>query len=110
MIFDERIFIRNEMLRGDVIYDLSFRFRDINLDNVNDIYLAISIIIIIATTLFEALIIAAFVFKFDIVIIFDVDDIAAIIIVVFKRSIFKFIVFDFDMKDYFIMSASFDKS
>ena len=46
-IFDKDIFVRNEVLRGDAIYNLSFRFRNINLNNINDIYLAISIIAVI---------------------------------------------------------------
>ena len=98
------------MLRDDAIYDSLFRFRDINLDNVNNIYLAINIIIIIATTLFKILIVVIFIFKFIIVIIFDVDDIVIIIIIVFERFIFKFIAFDFDIKRRLIINALFDKS
>ena len=109
MIFKKRIFVRNEILRNDAIYNLLFRFRNIDLNNVNDIYFAINIIII-ATTLFEALFIIIFVFKFVIVIIFNVDDIVIIIIIVFERFIFKLITFDFDIKDYFAISASLDKS
>ena len=97
------------MLRDDVIYNLSFRFRDINLDNINDIYLAINIIVIIATTLFETLIVVAFILKFVIIIIFNFDNIVVIIIVVFEKSVFKLIAFDFDIKRRFTMNASFDK-
>ena len=97
------------MLRDDAIYNLSFRFRDINFDNVNDIYLAISIIVIIITTLFEVFIVIIFIFKFVIVIVFNVDDIVIVIIIVFKKPIFKFIVFDFDIKKRLTMSALFDK-
>ena len=95
------------MLKNDAIYNLSFRFRDINLDNVNDIYFAINIIIIIATTFLKTLIVVIFVFKFVIVIIFDVDDI--VVIIIFERFVFKLIAFGFDIKRRFIMSASFDK-
>ena len=97
------------MLKNDAIYNSSFRFRNINFDNVNDIYLAINIIVIITTTLFETLIAVAFVFKLDIIIVFNVDDIVIIVIIVFKRSVFKLIAFDFNIKNCFIISASFDK-
>ena len=97
------------MLRNDVIYNLLFRFRDIDLNNINDIYFAINIIVIIATTLFKALIVVIFVFKFIIVIVIDVD-IFIVFIVAFEKLIFKFIVFDFDIKRRFIMSALFNKS
>ena len=98
------------MLKDNAIYNSLFRFQNINLDNVNDIYFAINIIIIIiATTLFKTFIIVVFVFKFIIVIVFNVDNIVIVIIVSFKRFIFKFIVFDFDIKRRFIMSALFDK-
>ena len=96
------------MLKGDVIYNLSFRFRDINLDSVNDINFAINIVII-TTTLFEAFITVAFVFKLVIVIVFDVD-IVVIIIIAFEKPVFKLIAFDFNIKKRFIMNASFDKS
>ena len=96
------------MLRDDAIYNSSFRFRNINFNNVNDIYFAINIIVIIATTLFEALIVF-FVFKFIIVIVINVN-IIIVIIVVFERFIFKLIAFNFDIKRRFIMSVSFDKS
>ena len=118
-MFNKRVFVRNEMLRDDAIYNSSFRFRNINLNNVNDIYFAINIIVIIATTLLEALI-ALFIFEFIIVIIINIDVnvvvITAIVIVivpfviVFKRLIFKFIAFDLDIKDCLAMNASFDKS
>ena len=96
------------MLKGDAIYNSSLRFRNINLNNVNDIYFAINIIVIITTTFFEALIVF-FVFKFIIVIIINVD-VVIIIVIVFEGFILKLIVFDFDIKNYFIMSASLDKS
>ena len=96
------------MLKNDAIYDLSFRFRNINLNNVNDIYFAIDIIVIIATTLFEAFIVVIFIFKFDIVIVVDINII--VIIIIFEKPVIKFIVFDFDIKRRLIMSASFDKS
>ena len=111
-IFDERIFIRNEMLRGDAIYNSLFRFRDINLSNVNDIYFAISIAVI-TTTLFKALI-ALFIFELVIIIVFDVDITAVIVIVtlviVSEKSVFKLIAFDLDIKNCLAMGASFDKS
>ena len=96
-------------MRNDAIYYLLFRFRNIDFSNVNDIYFAISIIIIIATTLFKTFIAAIFVFKFVIVIFFDVN-IVIIIIIVFKKFIFKLVAFDFDIKKRFIISALFDKS
>ena len=98
------------MLRDDAIYDSSFRFRNINFDNINDIYFAINIIVIIATTLFETLIVAAFILKLVIIIIFNINNIVIVIIVVFERFVFKLIVFDFNIKKRFTMSASFDKS
>ena len=107
------------MLKGDAIYNSSLRFRNINLNNVNDIYFAINIIVIITTTFFEALI-APFILEFIIVIIINicvnviVIIVIVIVIVLFviisEKSIFKFIAFDFDMKDCFIMNTSFDKS
>ena len=98
------------MLRDDAIYNSSFRFQNINFNNVNDINLAINIVII-ATTLFEIFIIIAFVFKLVIIIVFDINIIVIIIIIsFFERFIFKFIAFDFDIKNCFAMSASFDKS
>ena len=97
------------MLKDDAIHDLLFRFKNINLNNVNNIYFAIDIIVIIATTLFETLIVVVFVFKLVIVIVINVD-IVIIIIVVFERFVFKFITFDFDMKRRLAMSALFDKS
>ena len=96
------------MLKDDVIYDSSFRFRDINLNNINDIYFAIDIIVIITTTLFEALIAVVFIFKFNIIIVINVD--IVIIIVALKKSVIKLIVFDFNIKRRLIMNASFDKS
>ena len=98
------------MLKNDTIYDSSFRFRNINLDNVNDIYLAINIIIIITTTLFETLIVVIFIFKLIIIIVFNVNNIVIIIIIVFKKLIFKFIAFDFDIEKRLIINASLDKS
>ena len=98
------------MLKGDAIYDLSFRFRNINLDNINDIYFAINIIIVIATTFLETFVTVVFIFKFVIVIVFNVDDIVIVIIVIFERFVFKLIAFGFDIKDYFAMNILFDKS
>ena len=98
------------MLRNDVIYNLSFRLRDIDFNNVNDIYFAINIIVVIATTLFETLITVVFILKLVIVIIFDVINIIAIIIITFEKPIFKLIAFDFDIKRRLIMNASLDKS
>ena len=98
------------MLKDDVIYNSSFRFRDINFDNINDIYLAINIIVIIAITFLETLIIIVFIFEFIIVIVFDVDDVIIIIIIVFEKFVLKFIAFDFDIKKRFIMNVLFNKS
>ena len=95
------------MLRDNAIHNSSFRFRDINLDNVNDINLAINIAVI-ATTLLEIFIIVVFVLKLVIVIVFNVD-IVIIIIVVFEKPIFKLIAFGFNIKKRLTMSASFDK-
>ena len=97
------------MLKDDAIYDLSFRFRNINLDNVNDIYFAINIIVVIAITLFEDLIIIVFVFKLIIIIVFNINNIIIVIIIVFKEFVLKFIAFDFDIKRRFIMNALFNK-
>ena len=97
------------MLRDDAIYNLSFRFRNINFNNVNDIYFAINIIIIIATTFLKTLIVVVFIFKLIIVIVFNVN-IVIVIIVIFERVILKLIAFDFDMKKRFIINASLDKS
>ena len=99
------------MLRDDAIYNLSFRFRNINLSNINDIYFAINIIII-ATTLLKALIVF-FVFEFIIVIILNVDIIVVIVIIifviVFERPVLKLIAFDLNIKNYLIINASLDK-
>ena len=97
------------MLRDDAIYDSSFRFQDINLDNINDIYLAINIIAVITTTFFEILIVVVFVLKLVIVIVFNVNDIVIIIIVAFEKPVLKFIAFDFNIKRRLIMNASLDK-
>ena len=101
------------MLKNDIIYNLSFRLRSINLNNVNDIYFAINIAII-ATTLFKIFVIIVFILELVIVIVINVNIVVIIVIVsfiiVFERFIFKFIAFDFDIKNCFIMSASFDKS
>ena len=97
------------MLRDDAIYNLSFRFQNIDFDNINDINFTINIVII-AITLFEIFVIIALIFEFIIVIVFDVDIVVIIVIVFFKRFIFKLIAFGFDIKDCFIMSALFDKS
>ena len=99
------------MLKNDAIYNLLFRFRDINFNNVNDIYFAINIVII-ATTLFETFI-ALFVFKFIIIIVFNVNIVViiaiVIFVVVFKKFIFKLIAFDLDIKNCFTINALFDK-
>ena len=109
-IFDERIFIRNEMLRDDAIYNLLFRFQNINFNNVNDINFAINIAII-ATTLFKTFIIITLIFKLIIVIVFNVDIVIVIVIVfLFEKLIFKLIAFDLNMKDYLAINALFDKS
>ena len=96
------------MLKNDVFYNLSFRLRDIDLNNINDIYFAINIIIIIATTLLEALIADIFILKLIIVIIFNVD-IVIVIIVIFEKSVFKLITFDFNIKKRLIMNISFNQ-
>ena len=93
------------MLKSDAIYNSLFRFQNIDLNNINDIYFAINIIIIILTTLFETLIVVIFIFKFVIIIIFNVN-IAIIIIIVFEKPIFKFIAFDFNIKRRLAISAS----
>ena len=95
------------MLKSDAIYNSSFRFQDIDFNNINDIYFAINIIVIIATTLFEAFIVVVFVFKLNFIIVVIIIEV--FVIVVFKRFVFKFIAFDFDIKKRFAMSASFDK-
>ena len=112
MIFNKRVFVRNEVLKNDIIYNLSFRFRDINFNNINDINLAINIIVVIATTFFETFIIAIFVFEFVIIIVFDIINIIIIIIIIiaFKGFVFKLIAFDLDIKSCFVINASFDKS
>ena len=101
------------MLKDDAIHNLSFRFRNINFNNINDIYFAINIIVVIATTLFEVYI-ALFVFEFIIIIIINVDVIVVIVIVffiiVFERPVFKLIAFGFNIKSCFIINALFDKS
>ena len=97
------------MLRNDVIYNLSFRFRNVDFNNINNINLAINIIII-ATTLFETFIIITLIFKLVIIIVFNVDIVVVIVIVsLFERFILKLIVFDFDIKGFLVMSASLDK-
>ena len=98
------------MLKSGAIYNLLFRFRDIDLNNINDIYFAINIIVIIATTLLEAFIVVVFIFELIIVIVFNVNNIIIVIIVAFKKFVFKFIAFDFDIKRRLIMNASLDKS
>ena len=101
------------MLKSDAIYDLLFRIRNIDFNNVNDIYFAINIIIIIATTFFETLIVL-FILEFIIINIINVDIVVVIVIVffviVFERFIIKLIAFNFDIKKRFIINASFDKS
>ena len=96
------------MLKSDVIYNSSFEFRDINLNNVNDIYFAIDIIVIIITMLLKAFIVVVFIFEFNIVIVVNVN--IVIIIVAFKRPVIQFTIFDFDMKKRLIMNTSLDKS
>ena len=96
------------MLRDDAIYNSSFRLRDISLSNVNDINLAINIVVI-ATTLFKTLITITLILKLVIIIVFNVDDIVTTTIVAFKKPVFKLIAFDFDIKRRFAMSASLDK-
>ena len=100
------------MLKDDAIHNSSFRFQNVDFNNVNDINLAINIVVI-ATTLFEIFIIIALIFELVIVIVFDVDIAVIVVIIVFviisERSIFKLIAFDFNIKDCFTMSASFDK-
>ena len=98
------------MLKDDAIHDLSFRFQNINLDNINDIYLAINIIIVIATTLFGIFIAVIFILELVIIIVFNVNNIVIIIIVAFKKPIFKLIAFNFDMKRRLTMNTLFDKS
>ena len=98
------------MLKDDAIYNLLFRFQNIDLSNVNDINFTINIVII-ATTLFEILIIIALILELIIIIIFNVNIVVIIaIIFFFKGSVFKLIAFDLDIKDCFIMNASLDKS
>ena len=102
------------MLKSDAIYNSSFRFRNIDFNNVNDIYFAINIIVVIATTLFETFIIVIFVFELVIIIIIDVNVIVIVVIVffviVFERFVFKLVAFGFDIKNCFAMSISLDKS
>ena len=99
------------MLKNDAIYNSSFRFQDIDFNNINDIYFAINIIIIIMTTLFKVFIVVIFVFKLIIIIIIIIDvDIAVTLIIVFEKPILKLIAFDFNIKKRFIMNAPLDKS
>ena len=79
-------------------------------NNVNDIYFAINIIVIIATTIFETLIAVVFVFKFIIVIVIVVIEVFVIVILISEKPGFKFIAFGFDMKRRFTISALFEKS
>ena len=79
------------MLKNDAIYNSSFRFQNINLNNINNIYFAINIVII-ATTLFEVFIIIALILKFVIVIVINVDIVIVIVIVfllLFLRGLFS---------------------
>ena len=105
------------MLKNDAIYNSSFRLRNIDFNNINDIYFAINIIVVIATTLFEILI-TLFIFELVIVIIIN-GNVAVIVVIViaivflviiFERFVFKFIAFDLDIKSRFAMSTPFDKS
>ena len=97
------------MLRNNIIYNSSFRLRDINFNNINDIYFTINIIVVIAMTFFEIFIVVVFNLEFIIIIVIDVD-IVIIVIVIFEKPIFKFIALDFDIKRRLIMNALFDKS
>ena len=94
------------MLRSDATYNLLFRFQNLNLNNINDIYFVINIIFIIAMTLFEALIVVIFIFKLVIVIVVIVIEIFVIVVLIFKEPVFKFIVFDFNIKRRLAMSVS----
>ena len=98
------------MLKNDAIHNSSFRFQDIDFNNINDIYFAINIIIIIMTTLFKVFIVVIFVFKLIIIIIIIDVDIAVTLIIVFEKPILKLIAFDFNIKKRFIMNAPLDKS
>ena len=103
------------MLKDDAIHNSSFRFRNIKFNNINDIYFAINIIVVIATTLFKTFIVF-FILEFVIIIVINICvDVAIVIVIVFfvivfKRLILKLIAFGFDIKDCFTMSALFDKS
>ena len=108
MIFNKRVFVYNKVLKNDAIHNSLFRFQNINLNNVNDIYFAINIIVIVTRTLFETFIIIIFILKLIIVIIIIVIEIFVVIIL--EKFVLKFIVFDFNIKRRLIMSASFDKS
>ena len=98
------------MLKDNAIYNSSFRFQNINFDNVNDIYFTINIIVIIATTFFKTLIAVVFFLKLIIVIVFNIDDIVIVIIITFEKPILKLIAFDFNIKRRLTMNALFDKS
>ena len=77
----------------------------------------INIIVIIAITLFKAFI-DFFIFELIIIIVINVNIVIIIVIIIiiiffviiFEKSIFKFIAFDFNIKKRLIMNASFDKS
>ena len=75
------------MFKNDAIYNSLFRFRNIDLNNVNDVYFAINIIVIIATTLLETSI-APFILEFIIIIVINVN-IFIIIVVVFEKPVFQ---------------------
>ena len=109
MIFDKRVFVRNEMLKNDAIYNLLFRFRNIDFNNVNDIYFAINIIVIIATTFLKTFIAAVFILKFVIVIIININ-IIIIFIIIFEKPVLKLIVFGFNIKKRFATNTLFDKT
>ena len=98
------------MLRNDAIYNLLISFQNIDLSSVNDIYFAINIIIIIATMFLEVFIVVIFVFKFVIIIVIIVIEVLVIVVLIFEKSVFKLIVFDFNIKRRLAMSASLDKS
>ena len=97
------------MLRNDIIYNSLFRLQDIDLNNINNIYFAINIIVVVTTTFFKVFIVVIFILKLVIIIIFNVN-IIVIIIVIFEGFIFKLIAFGFDIKKRLTMSASLDKS
>ena len=99
------------MLKNDAIHNSLFRFQNIDLNNINDIYFAINIIIIIATTFFKNFIAVAFILKLVIIIVIIVIKVSVIIalIVISEKSVLKFVTFDFDIKRRFAINAPLDK-